>query len=243
MEARQHQVEIDRLASELVTKMTELELLYHRKKLPLYNTRNNLLKNANGFWLKVIEHHPSTSAWLSSRDRLILQFLDEVVVTEVPNEPKEHVTLTEGGDPENDVAPPAHDEHSRSLYHHFRLEWHLRANDYMYDKVLWRDISHNMEESLSGVNWHSGQSPQEPSIFNFFEPSNLRPEENKLSTHLGHEIGHVFRYEFWANPFTYFDQPSFQNWNQEGYSHFDPAQGLPTEALGDYEAPPLPDDI
>jgi hypothetical protein len=184
LEARASQTAIDSATEEMMRRLNELEVEYHRKKIPLFAARNELLKKVPGFWGKVLSSHPSHGAWTSPEDVAMLQFVTDVNVRELEND----------------------DGHM----HHFRVELSFAANPYFVDTKLFRDIrghAFDAQTPVSGVKWMDGKQPGQPSFFNFFESSDIgRP---RLEDHFIAEIGHVFRYEFWPNPFTYHDLPHY----------------------------------
>ena len=190
LEARASQTAIDASTEEMMRKLNELEVEFHKKKLPLFAARNTLLRKVPGFWGKVISNHPSHAAWTSQEDLNILPYIADINVRELEND----------------------DGHM----HHYRVELTFATNPYFVDTKLFRDIrGHAFDEQspVSGVKWMDGKQPGQASFFNFFETTNTgRPQ---LEAHFIAEIGHVFRYEFWPNPFTYHDLPHYHEMIQQ----------------------------
>jgi hypothetical protein len=238
LEARQAQDSIDRVTEEMMRKLTELEVEYHKKKQPLFVQRNIVLKKVDHFWARVIENHPSHEAWFRGSDKEALQYLTDVQITDLPN-----------------------DQDDAHLLHHYRLELHFAPNAFFSNAVLWRDVrGHAHDDGLSevsGVTWFEGRTPAEVSFFNFFEKSNVRSSAPRLEDHFISEVGHIFRYEFWPNPFTYHDLPQYQELmqqhregdyyaqeNGESYSELDDhtVDREPVEADEVYESIQIPED-
>lgn len=184
LEARAAQTAIDSSTEEMMRRLNELEVEYHIKKIPLFAARNSLLKQVKGFWGKVIASHPSHAAWTNPDDLPILEYLTDVNVRSLDND--------------------------NGHLHHYRVELTFAANPYFVDDKLYRDIrghAFDGETPVSSIKWLDGKLPGQASFFNFFEPTNTgRP---RLEDHFVAEIGHVFRYEFWPNPFTYHDLPHY----------------------------------
>lgn len=198
-EGRALQAQIDHSSEELHREMLALELAYHRKKVPLINERNALLKTIPGFWKRVIETHPSHQMWIRGTDADVLTFLEDIQIKELEEDVGEH----------------------HSPLHTFRLELHFRTNDYFAQTVLWREMRGSLqEEVVSGVSWLPGMQPsyQGGSFFNFFEKREHSPLY-QIDDHTLNEIFHVFRYEFWINPFTYFDMPSYADYASQAASY------------------------
>jgi hypothetical protein len=70
---------------------------------------------------------------------------------------------------------------------------------------------------VSGVNWLGDRQPFEPSFFNFFEKKNQ--PENHVDPQVINDIAHVVRYEFWQNPFTYFDLATYSELASQAHAH------------------------
>lgn len=195
LEARQAQDLIDKATEEMMRKLTELEIQYHKKKLPLFEQRNEVLKGIKGFWSRVVENHPSHESWCRGNDKAALAYLTDVVIKDLEEETDAH------------------------LLHHYRLELHFAPNAYFSNAMLWRDIrghAHDDGQSqVSGVSWFEGRYPTDVSFFNFFEKSDAQTNAPRLENHFISEIGHIFRYEFWPNPFTYHDLPQYQELMQQ----------------------------
>lgn len=225
LNSRAAQDAIDRSTEEMMRKLTELEILYHRKKQPLFEQRNNVLKGVKGFWSRVVENHPSHESWCRGNDKAALAHLTDVVIKDLEEETDAH------------------------LLHHFRLELHFAPNAYFSNAVLWRDIRGHAHDdgvsTVSGVAWFEGRLPTEPSFFNFFERANERMSAPRLDAHFISEIGHIFRYEFWPNPFTYHDLPQYQDLMQQhhrGDLYASEENALPYEEQFDDQVvvPPMP---
>lgn len=195
VEARQAQDNIDRTTEEMMRRLTELEIEYHKKKQPLFTLRNEVLRNVKGFWSRVIENHPSHETWFRGTDREALASLVDVQVKDLPDESDAH------------------------LLHHYRLELHFGPNAFFSNSVLWREVRGHAHDDghseVSGVTWFEGRTPADVSFFNFFERNDVRSSAPRLEPHYISEIGHVFRYEFWPNPFTYHDLPQYHELMQQ----------------------------
>jgi hypothetical protein len=193
--ARQAQDAIDKSTEEMMRKLTELEIEYHKKKQPLFEQRNKVLKDVKGFWARVVENHPSHESWFRASDKAALAHITDLVIKDLDEETDAH------------------------LLHHYRLELHFEPNAYFSNAVLWREVRGHAHDdgvsSVSGVTWFEGRTPTEPSFFNFFEKPNERIHAPRLDAHFISEIGHIFRYEFWPNPFTYHDLPQYQDLMQQ----------------------------
>lgn len=199
--AREAQNSVENLRDDLTRKMVQMEEEYFQKQQPLFKERNERLAHLAGFWLRVIENHPTHSAFVRGNDKEVLKHLTDVHV--------EHDTGADGT--------------MASQAHQFRIVFTFENNPYFSDNRLWRRVfpgDTNVE--VSGVNWASGQQPKEASFFNFFEkhPSGhpgdggetTEPEQfvNFLDHHTLSDMGHIFRHELWTNPFTFYDIPSME---------------------------------
>lgn len=202
--ARKLQNDADKLSEELTTKMLELELEYHKKKEPVLKERNQLLRDIPDFWTTIITRHPNHRSWLRGMDDAILKYLTDVEISDLEREEGNYYPL-----------------------HTFRLTMKFRANEFFSDTVLYRDIKGSADgDRGSGVHWMTDKAPAEASFFNFFE-NDIPDTRGRLEDHIKHEISHVFRYEFWQNPFTYYDQPSFydyQHLSEEDYARYQEAE-------------------
>ena len=192
---------MDQASDDLHREMLALEIEFHKKKLPLIAKRNAVLKKIPGFWKRVIESHPSHHTWLRGTDIDVLAYLEDVQIKDITGE----------------------SEIYHSPLHTFRLELHFRPNDYMSETILWREMRGNLQEEIvSGVSWLPGMQPtyEGGSFFNFFEIKDHNPN-HQLDDHMLNEISHVFRYEFWVNPFTYYDMPSYADYASQAatYEH------------------------
>eukprot|EP00388_Colpodella_angusta_P044746 GDKK01063885.1.p1 GENE.GDKK01063885.1~~GDKK01063885.1.p1 ORF type:complete len:244 (+),score=26.23 GDKK01063885.1:1-732(+) len=198
--ARKLQHDSDHLSEELTTKMLELEVEYHKKKEPILKERGALLKSIPAFWPTIIKRHPNHRGWLKGLDDAILDHLIDVEISDLDREGSNYYPL-----------------------HTFRLTMRFTANEFFSNKVLYRDVAGSLEsEGSSGVDWMMGKAPTEASFFNFFE-HNIPDTRVRMEDHIKHEIAHVFRYEFWQNPFTYYDQPNFydfQHLSEEDYARY-----------------------
>lgn len=195
IEARHAQDDIDRVTEDMMRKLTELEVEYHKKKQPLFDKRNEVLLKIKNFWTRVIENHPSHESWFRGSDKEALASLTDVRVRDIEGESDAH------------------------LLHHYRLELHFGPNAFFSNAVLWREVRGHAHEDgqsqVSGVTWFEGRTPTDVSFFNFFEQANVRFSAPRLEPHYISEIGHIFRYEFWPNPFTYHDLPQYQELMQQ----------------------------
>ncbi|CUE66724.1 membrane-associated protein, putative [Bodo saltans] len=225
MDARRSQDVIDKTTEEMMRKLTELEIEFHKKKQPLFEQRNEILKTVKGFWARVVENHPSHESWFRGSDKAALAHLTDVVVKDLEEETDAH------------------------LLHHYRIELHFEPNAYFSNAVLRRDVRGHAHDdgvsTVSGVTWFEGRLPTEPSFFNFFERSNERITAPRLDTHFISEIGHIFRYEFWPNPFTYHDLPQYQELMQQHHRGdlYAAAEehAIPYQEETDFADVPLPD--
>jgi template-activating factor I len=187
LEARNAQNEVDATTEAMMRALSEIEIEFHKKKIPLYAKRNQILSKVTGFWGRVVENHPNHGGWIRGDDKDVLPYITEIGVQDLPGDPDAH------------------------MLHHYILELHFAPNPYFSDAKLWRQIKghvHDDHPVVSGVHWYEGKAPTEASFFNFFEKSEDR-NEPRLETHLLAEIGHIFRYEFFPNPFTYHDLPRY----------------------------------
>lgn len=225
VEARTSQNEVDRVTEEMMRKLTELEIEYHKQKMPLFQKRNEILKKVKGFWQRVVENHPGHGAWLRGTDKEILRYLVDVDVTEM------------------EVNKESHDGSSFAdlhLLHNFRISFTFSPNEFFSNMVLWRDVrghAHDDHLVVSGITWFEGRAPSDVSFFNFFEMPNVRNHAPRLESHIVAEIGHVFRYELWPNPFTYHDLSRYHellHQTQEGAALYF-AQEQPYDAVEDHE--------
>lgn len=186
-DARAVQQKVDANQEELMHKIQELEAEYRKKADPLAAERGDLLKGIKNFWSTVLLAHPSHGMWIQSSDKEILQnHLTDVRIETIS---------------ENDI-------HGLGTSH-YRVSLHFSPNHYFSDSVLWREVNGIAEDDtakMSGITWTDGSVPSGPSFFNFFEAKNVRPE--MMDGHLFNDIAHVFRYEFWPNPFSYYDLPT-----------------------------------
>lgn len=201
--ARKLQTDADRLGEELTSKMLELELEYHKRKEPLLKERNKLLSAIPNFWATIISRHPNRHAWLHGDDEDILKYLVDV-----------------------EVGDMSRDEGVYYPLHTFRISMKFRPNPYFANTIIYRDVKGGMDDaSVSGINWLEGKAPLQASFFNFFESGGMVGEtRGRLQDHTRHEIAHVFRYEFWQNPFTYYDQPTYhdyQHMSEEQHSLYE----------------------
>lgn len=197
--ARLLQANADQLGEELTSKMLSLEVEYQSKKAPVLKERNALLKSIPNFWATIITRHPNKRAWFRGNDEDILKSLIDVVIADTDRD------RDSGGFP----------------LHSYRLEMHFAPNIYFSNSVLFREIHGGLDEgSVSGVQWMDGRAPVHASFFNFFERSDSIGEgRDRSHEHLRHEISHVFRYEFWQNPFTYYDQPTYHDYQHLSEEH------------------------
>jgi len=211
--ARRLQSDADRIGEELTVKMLSLEVEYHKKKEPVLKERNALLKSIPNFWSTIISRHPNHHSWMRGDDEEILKYLIDVEISDLEREEGNYYPL-----------------------HTFKLAMRFKPNEYFTDSVLYRDIKgHMQDETASGVNWLEGKAPVEPSFFNFFE-NNIPDTRGKSQEHIKHEIAHVFRYEFWQNPFTYYDQPTYhdyQHLSEEQYQQYH--EDLLQQGSGEHE--------
>lgn len=215
VEARASQSKIDELTSQMMEEMSKLETQTHKKKIPIFATRNNILKSVKGFWSRVIESHPSHLNWLRGNDREALTYLRDITVEDIAGE-------------------------SDYQLHQYRVKMEFGPNPFFSDSVLWREIHGSIEDAqkTSGVHWMAGKEPAEPSFFSFFEDPAARPEQ-KLDMHVLNDIAHVVRYEFFPNPFTYHDLPNYNDYvNQDLGGTFD----YGSEEDHTHEYPPPPSD-
>jgi hypothetical protein len=91
-------------------------------------------------------------------------------------------------------------------HYKFKISMSLRRNPYVGDDTLWLSVnSHDANEhEASGVNWLGDNFPATPSFFSFFDQREPRMDPQAVS-----DLTHVLRYEFFQNPFTYHDIPTF----------------------------------
>ncbi len=57
----------------------EIENAYSKKRRPLYDQRNELLKQIPNFWAEVLLRHPELAEFASEDDEQILQHVTEVI--------------------------------------------------------------------------------------------------------------------------------------------------------------------
>lgn len=196
--ARDAQGSVDRLSDEMMTKMHALETDFHRQKLPVFSERNKILATVKGFWGRVIEHHPSHTAWFRGNDKELLPYLKDVHVADLADKPEDH------GRTQN-----------------YRITMTFDPNPFFSDTTLFRENKFVTEEevaTVSGIKWTAGKQPSEPSFFNFFENKGTHTfflDENQMA-----DIAHVIRYEFWPNPFTYHDLPNYDDFVDHQPSEF-----------------------
>jgi template-activating factor I len=176
--ARDFQTEADTVTDEMMTKLQALELEYHKKKLPLYEKRNTAAKAVPGFWNRVIENHPDSGKWLKGNDKDMVKHITDI-----------KVTFLDGADSE---------------HHQYKIIVAFEPNPFFTDAELWREVRNDVDADdakTSAVKWNAGKKPTGPSFFNSFETK----ATGGLSNQEVHDIAHVLRYEFYANPFVYYD--------------------------------------
>lgn len=90
--------------------------------------------------------------------------------------------------------------------HQFEITMELKRNPYIANTKLWRKVTgyDPDEQEVSGVEWLGDNKPTMATLFSFFDK-----EGPKLDPQVVTDITHVMRYEFFQNPFTYHDIPTF----------------------------------
>ena len=205
---RAKQSEIDGLQHELVRKMQELEEQYAQKKVPILQERNKFLASVPGFWKRAITSHPNFGQIAFGGDAKMLDALTNLEVEEIH----------EGNNklPDGTELSVHHSQATEgtATTPKYLLRMTFGPNDYFADTILWRLVdpySRNLNVAkVSGVSWKHLQRPTHASLFQFFE----RPGDNvaggrHLDIHRVLDVAHLLRYEIFANPFTYYDIPTY----------------------------------
>lgn len=210
--ARGKQSEVDGLQHELVKKMQDLEEEYAQKKVPLIQARNQLLSSVPGFWRRAITNHPNFGQIAYGEDAEMLQALSNIEIEDLHGK---DAKLPDG----TDVALPEQFNHGRSSASpKYVIKLTFDNNKFFSDRVLWRLIdayNHDVSQArTSGVTWLADQRPQTTaSFFQFFEKPNHHSQDGSsghlINAHRVLDIAHLLRYEILANPFTYYDIPTY----------------------------------
>jgi hypothetical protein len=90
--------------------------------------------------------------------------------------------------------------------HHFKVTLTLKQNPHISNAKVWRKvIGHEPgSQEVSGVEWLGGNRPAGNTFFGYFEPEGAAMEPQTIN-----DVTHVLRYEFYQNPFTYYDIPTY----------------------------------
>jgi hypothetical protein len=208
--ARGAQGKADELVTEMMQRMQAVEEDINKKKIPLFEQRNNHLKSIDGFWSRVLLNHPNHGAWVAGNDRAILPFVTDLKVDTI------------------DVAN-----------HQYKITLSLKQNPYIANTELWRKISgtDTATQEVSGVEWLGDNRPAMQTFFSYFDNKDPRWDDMTVN-----DITHVLQYEFYQNPFTYHDIPTFDELAAEHHAtgNFEenyeevPAEGYENEV---HEAP------
>ena len=186
--AREAQAKVDQVTSDMVEKIHQMEVEFQKSKEPLYESRGDVLRQIKGFWARTLINHPSSTNWIHENDKQILDHLTDIRVEE-------------SGD-------------GRRNLHSYKILMYFDTNNpYFEETVLWRAIDGLAEDETSkasGITWRTGAVPTEQSFFNFFENTH---RSKWLPSHFYNDIAHVIKFEFWPNPFTYFDLPEYERFN------------------------------
>jgi hypothetical protein len=90
--------------------------------------------------------------------------------------------------------------------HHFKITMTLKQNPHIGNEKLWRKITGHdaASQEVSGVEWLGGNRPEGNTFFGYFES-----EGEAMDAQTINDVTHVMRYEFYQNPFTYYDIPTY----------------------------------
>lgn len=194
--ARQAQTKVDHLQTEHMRQMEELESATAKAKVPLFKERGDVVRNIKGFWKSVFVNHPSHTNWVHGQDKEILEYLLDFRVEDIG-------------------------EYQAGYLRHYKIVMTFtRENPYFEDSVLSREIkgiAQGPGTKVSGIQWLGGKKPQGASFFNFFEEAGGHGEQ--LLEHIYNDMAHVMRYEFWPNPFSYYDLPTNERFAAEHANH------------------------
>lgn len=201
------QLQRNKLYSQFLKELKELEFKYDTEYKPLYIQRSELLKNFNGFWLNAMRNHPMITSMIYDQDFDLLKYLTDVKL--VTEETSNNFTL-EFYFKENSIIS------NEVLRKKYVLSENAEVKSVQGTEIKWKGASLTQKVKKTkkkGKNKKSGTKVEEiPSFFVFFKSIEKgdKDEEDEEEDDFGdnleddYDFGREFKDELIPNAVLYY---------------------------------------
>eukprot|EP00871_Galdieria_phlegrea_P000330 jgi/Galph1/1298/GphlegSOOS_G6115.1 len=123
------QEKLNILEEERCKSLAEIEKQFSEKRRPLYEERQRISSLVNNFWYHVLCSHPFTAALMTEEDRAVLQYLEDIFITETDDN-----------------------------FQGYQINLKFAPNEHIEDKVIWKQVRYaddlqGWKGIVSGIRW------------------------------------------------------------------------------------------
>ncbi|GLU12358.1 hypothetical protein SLE2022_290430 [Rubroshorea leprosula] len=185
------QDKLEKINEEASEKVLEVEQKYNEIRKPVYDERNELLKNIPDFWLTAFLSHPALGGLLTEEDQKIFKHISSLEV-----------------------------EDFKDLKSGYSITFNFNPNPYFEDTKLTKTFTFSDEEGTkitsTQIKWKEGmglpngvnhekkgnkRQLSEESFFIWFTDGQQKDDLDELTD----EIAEIIKEDLWPNPLTYFN--------------------------------------